>query len=324
MNKHFLTLTVVAFIAITKTDAQVSGNYQFNNKQTLQNTNRSPVSVAGISNDEEIITQVNGLLNILADSYVAVFNIVQVGESMDSVDQIMNKRVANFQLKLKGIGIDAEDIKVDLISFVPKYDIEEVNRIFSKSYNEVPVGFEMQKNVSVLYKKSSKLDDIVSAAANSEIYDIVKVDYFIANIQKSLDSLRIRCLKEIKDKSRSYELIGFKLDTLKKVMSDNFITIYPQTRYFSYNSVSRPSLNAVKKKSSQATLNEIPQTISKFYNQVDYDKYDIVINPVITEPVVQISYTVTIKYLLKKEEAKEKNIYYILTPSGETKQFYPK
>src|SRR6185503_14525713 len=105
-------------------------------------------------------TQVNGLMNILADHYVAVFNIVQVGESMDSVDQIMNRRIANFQQKLKGIGIEPENVKIDLISFVPNYDIQVENRIFSKTYNEIPAGFEMQKNVSVLYKNSAKLDDI--------------------------------------------------------------------------------------------------------------------------------------------------------------------
>ncbi|HYV93818.1 MAG TPA: SIMPL domain-containing protein [Chitinophagales bacterium] len=322
MNIHFLTLAVIASFAMSKTAAQVQGNYQFNSKQTLQNVSRNPASAAAISNDDEIVTQVNGLMNILADNYVAVFNIVQVGESMDSVDQIMNKRIANFQQKLKSIGIELENVKVDLISFVPNYDIQIENKVFSKTYNEVPAGFEMQKNVSVLYKSSSKLDDIISAAASSEIYDIVKVDYFITDLQKSLDSLRHRCLREVKAKAKSYELIGIKLDTLKKVMADDFVTVYPQTRYFSYQAFSRPSLNAAKKKSSsQPTLNEIPKPTSKFYAQVDYDQYDIVINPVITEPVVQLSYTVTIKYFLKE---KQKNIYYILTPSGETKQFYPK
>jgi len=324
MNRHFLILAFIASIAITKTHAQAPGNYQFNNKQNLQNAGRSPATAAGIASDDVITTQVNGLMNIMADSYVAVFNIVQVGESMDSVDLMMNRRIANFEQKLNSIGIEKESVKIDLISFVPNYEIQVENRVFSKSYNEIPAGFEMQKNVSVLYKNSSKLDDIISAAANSEIYDVVKVDYFIDNLQKSIDSLRNRCLKEIKEKVKSYELIGFKLDTLRKVMSDDYAAVYPQTRYFSYQAFSRPSLNAAKKKSSsQPTLNEIPKTTSKFYSPVDYAQYEIIINPVITEPVVQLSYSVTIKYFLKEEE-KQKNIYYLLTPTGEAKQFYPK
>ena len=317
---------MIAAISITKIDGQSPGNYQFNNRQTLQKPGRDPASSAAIINDEAIVVQVNGLMNIVADSYVAVFNIVQVGESMDSVNLIMNRRIANFEKKLNSIGIENGSVKIDLISFVPNYDFQLDNKIFSKTYNEVPSGFEMQKNVTVLYKNSAKLDDIVTAAANSEIYDLVKVDYFIPNIQKSQDSLRIKCLKEVKEKVKSYEVIGFKLDTMKKVMADNFVSVYPKTRYFTYQAFSRPSLNMAKRKSSsqQASLNEVRKTTSEYYNQIDYDQYDLVINPVITEPVVQLSYTVTVKYFLKKGDDKQKNIYYILTPSGETKQFNPK
>ena len=109
---------------------------------------------------------------------------------------------------------------------------------------------------------------------------------------------------------------------MKKVMAENYITIYPQTRYFSYQAFSRPSLNAAKKKSTSASnYNEANKTTSRFYSQVDYDGYDIVINPVVVEPVVQISYSITVKYFVKTGE---KSSYYIITPNGEMKQFVPK
>ncbi|MEO8147070.1 MAG: SIMPL domain-containing protein [Bacteroidia bacterium] len=323
MNRQLLIITALSITALNQLNGQVPGNYQYNNQQTLQSVGRNPASNAVISVNNEVTIEVNGLMNIVADNFVAVFNIVQVGESIDSTNQIMNRRILNFQNALKGIGVDASDIKIDMLSFVPKYDLQVENRIFSKSYNEIPAGYELQKNVSVRYNAAAKLDEIVSAAASSEIYDLVKVDYFIANTQKSIDSLRVRCLQEIKSKTKSYDLIGFKLDTLKKVMSDNFVTIYPPTRYFSYQAFSRPSLNAARKKSSPPNVTEIAKTTSKFYAPVDYDQYDIVINPVITEPVVQISYTVVVKYFLKPEE-KQINNYYILTPSGDIKQFNPK
>lgn len=321
MKKSIIALLIITWF--TPTMAQVSGNFQYNNYLAYNSTSRTPLSKANITNYSEINLEVNGLLNIEADNYVAIFNIVQVGETIESTDQLMRSRISGFKRKLAIFGIDTNDVKIDMLSFVPKYDIQTEIKFFSKTYNEVPAGFELQKNIAVRYRNSSKLDDIVTAASSSEIYDLVKVDYFIGNIQKSLDSLRLKCLNEIKNKVKSYEIIGFKLDTFKKIMADNFVTVYPQTRYFSYQAFSRPSLQAAKKK-SQPLLNEVSKTTSKFYSQVDYDQYNIVINPMVTEPVVQVSYTVTVKYFMPQEkEEKPKNLYYILTPSGEMKLFKP-
>lgn len=322
MKKQIVITLILISVGMLNLNAQVSGNYQYNNTPAVQSFDRTPASKAAIFNNNELDVTVNGLMNIVADNYVAVFNIVQVGGTADSTNQIMNRRILNFQKALSLLGIDASDIRTDMISFVPKYDIQTEDKVFSKTYNEVPAGYELQKNITVHYKSSAKLDDIVSAAANCEIYDLVKVDYFISNTQKAMDSLRIKCMLELKSKLKSYELIGFRFDTLKKDISDNFTTTYPQTRYYSYQAFSKPSLNSVKKKSS-AVVTEAPKITSRYYNHIDYDQYDLIINPVVTEPVVQLSYTVTVKYFIKPE-AKLNNTYYILTPSGETKQFYPK
>jgi uncharacterized protein YggE len=327
MRQTLLMLIAFTLIGLAKTNAQNMGNYQYSNNQnqinrqtTTQSVNRNPASNAIISNNQEVIISVNGLMNLVADHYVAVFNIIQVAETADSANQIMNRRIQRFQQELKNIGVETSNMKIDMVSFVPKYDVQIENKIFSKTYNEVPSGFELQKNILVYYKNSNQIDQIVSAAAKHEIYDLVKVDYFVSNIQKSLDTLRTKCLQTLKSKTKSYQLIGFKLDTLNKVMSDNFITIYPQTRYISYQAYSRPSLNVAKKKvAEQVNASEITKATSSFYNQVNYDLYDLVINPIITEPVIQISYTVTVKYFVNPEP-KQNNTYYILTPSGETKQ----
>lgn len=321
MKRAFLILSVIAIATVSQVVAQVSANYQYNNTPTAKNIDRNPVSNAYITNNDEIIIEVNGLSNIMADNYVAMFNLVQVGETIESVDQMMNSRIAGFKQKLKSIGIDTSEIRVDMISFVPKYDLQAENKFFSKTYNEVPSGFELQKNVTVKYKNSAKINDIVSVAAGSEIYDLVKVDYFIANIQKSVDSLRFLCLQQLKLKIKSYELVKFKLDTMRKVMAEDFVTTYPQSRYFSYQAYSRPSLNAAKKKSGSSIQNEVNKPTSIFYKQIDYDKYDIVVNPIVLEPVVQISYTITVKYFVKPDD---RNNYYFVTPSGEIKQFLPK
>lgn len=330
MKKIFTLFAVLVIAGFFTLNSQVSGNYQYNNQQSVTSVPRGAVTAANINNNKEVTITVNGLFNVVADNYVAVFNIIQVGETLESTVQMADGRISAFKQKLKAVGVDLSKIKVDMISFVPKYEVEIEKKVFSKTYNEVPAGFELQKNVFVHYKYSAELDAIIAAAASAEIYDIVKVDYFIPNIQRSLDSLRQRCFHEVQGRVKSFEMVGLKLDTLNKVVADDFTSVYPQSRYFTYQAFARPSLTAAKKRNatptpieSGKTVNEIQKQTSKFYQQVNYDEYDVVLNPVITEPVVQVSYTVSVKYFLEEDEQPMKNNYYILTPTGEVKQFYP-
>jgi uncharacterized protein YggE len=296
-----------------------AGNYQDNGTERYSATYATP-------NTDNITIKVNGIMNVLADNYVAVFNIIQVGPTASSADSLMNNRITQFKKGLRKIGVDTEDIKVDMISFIPKYEYKTDNTIFSRKYIEVPAGFELQKNVYIRFKYSKSLDGILSAAAIAEIYDLIKVDYFIPNNQKLLDSLRLRCLEEVKSRVKSYQVVGFKLDTLKKTMSDDFKIIYPETKYTSFRALSRTSISALKKNSGdQPNVTQVDFPTSRFYSQVKYDEYDIVINPVITEPVVQLSYSITVIYSLKAEdkpvvEEKQKDYYYIITANGEVKQ----
>ena len=167
MNKKIHMLIVAWLCFLTIANAQVSGNYQYDSQQNWQSTGRNPASNTVIINDDEVEMEVNGLMNVIPDNLVAVFNIVQVGETIDSTERIMTRRIANFRSALKSVGIPETDMKVDMISFVPKFDIQVENRLFSKTYNEIPAGYELQKNVIIRYKNSEKLDDIVAAAASS-------------------------------------------------------------------------------------------------------------------------------------------------------------
>jgi len=45
--------------------------------------------------------------------------------------------------------------------------------LFSKTYTEVPKGFEMQKNLHIKFNDENLLDDIMTFAANNEIYDFI-------------------------------------------------------------------------------------------------------------------------------------------------------
>lgn len=343
--KNALLLLIAFTLTATALEAQVKGNNDYNapapatgnynyrdnynynyNIGNYTNTapNRQAASGAAVTDPGTVSIAINGLMNLVADDYVAIFNIVQVGVDITETDDLMNARIKLFKHKLQNYGIDSAEVKVDMISFVPKYSIEVESKLFSKSNNEVPAGFELQKNVMVHFKNSSKVDDIVSAAAQAEIYDLVKVDYTVTDLEKCYDTLMQACVAEVKEKVKLYEGLGFRLDTVRKAVTDNFTTVFPSQRYYTYQAFSRPSI-PLTRKGAVGRLNETDKSTSRYYNQVEVDQYNVVLHPLITEPVVQLSYSINVQYYLTdpKPVIPPKNNYFIITETGEVKQIFP-
>ena len=117
-------------------------NYNYNYQQDYRNVNRNTASTASILSNTDITVNVSGLMNVAADNYVAVFNIIQVGATTEQTDELMNDRISRLKQELKKIGVDTTEIKTDMLSFVPKYEFQPEAKLFSKTYNEVPSGFE--------------------------------------------------------------------------------------------------------------------------------------------------------------------------------------
>ncbi|KAA6432762.1 DUF541 domain-containing protein [Dyadobacter flavalbus] len=332
MKKLLLSILLALHFCVFQLHAQVSGNNdynagsrarannQYNSQQVLTYAAANPLDRPIVLNDKEIVVTVNGLFNVIPEDFVATFHIVQTAETAETADQLLNERIKKFRQKFLETGGDATNFHVDMISFVPKYEVETENKLFSKTYNEIPAGFELQKNISIRYRHSAVLDELITAAASAEIYDLVKVDCSVQQTRSLIDSLRRQCLREIRIRSQSFEITGLKMDTLKKTISENLITVYPQTRYFTYQAYSRPSQHFARKKTAAPAYNEMAKTTSSYYSQLDYDRYDLIINPLVLEPVIQISCSVAVKYFLHAE-TKPANDCFLLTPAGELKKF---
>lgn len=316
------------------TQAQVSGNSQYpgaqpkdlpgrsdgnhlylNNNSTKNFVGAGEPGLPLLPDENEIVISVSGIYNALPDEYVATFSMIQAGESAELTDQVMNARIDAFRQGIRATGVKDADMYVDMISFIPKYQYELEQKIFSKTYNEVPSGFELQKNFSIRYKEPSALEKLISVAAKSEIYDLVKVDCFIHNLQPYKDSLKTQCNNEIREKMKRYKSLDVRLDTLKKTIAEKFDQIYPQNRYSHYIAFSRPVPPTGKKTFLHTNENE--KAISQYYNGLNYNTFDIVINPTILEPPIQIVYRLTVRYFLSKDH-NGPEAHYLITPLAET------
>jgi hypothetical protein len=71
-------------------------------------------------------------MNIVADNYVAMFNLIQMVKRPIITDALMNSRINSFKQELKRTGTDRNSINMDMISSVPKYEIQTENRSSAK------------------------------------------------------------------------------------------------------------------------------------------------------------------------------------------------
>lgn len=261
--------------------------------------------------NNEMIFTVNALMNTKADSYLAIFNITQTGPTAKEADLLVNAKIDGLKKELSLLNITDIQIFTDMISLVPVYEYEMEKKLFSKTYTEVPQGFEMQKNIHIQFKNESLLDKIITSAANNEIYDFIKLEYFVDNNSQKYSELRDAAVKYMKLKIENFKQLGINLDTIYHIISEKSSVVYPIDRYESYQAFTGTSMEAMKNKIVVAVRK--PKTM--FYNKLPYHKFDIVLNPAILEPAVQFTYSLTLKYVIKEEKKVQKE-FILVTPEG--------
>jgi len=244
---------------------------------------------------------------------------------------------------LKQIGIKDNEIHIDVISLVPTYSLKLEEKKFTKTANEIPTGFQLKKNIHIIFYDHDKLSEVISQVAKAEIYDIVKVDYNLADIQSAYDALRKAATQIVKMKEKEYPKMGLHLEI--ENMSDGFNAAYPLERYASYTAFytgsSVEEVKIAKKKKEQAknvfvtgknpTINVNDTSKDKddtefiikytdknktiYYNKIPNNQFDLVINADFVEPRIQFFYTLKVRYTtmnqekwdgMKKEEKEKK------------------
>ena len=314
-----LTILALALLSLSA-GAQQAGNYvQYSNFDAGQNMRfQSVAKSAHLVSDNQLEIKINALFNRKATSYVAVFNIAQLGKTTEETNNLLNQRLEAFVADIKALGVPSNGIFVDMVNFLPKYELDGSKKLFSKkTYTEIPRGFELQKNVHIRYTDPTLLDRIVTAAAKQEIYDLVKVDYFDDNPNAVYAELREKSFQYLQQIKTSYKKISLDLDTAYVISGENSWVAFPGNRYESYQAYSTQSFEALDK---GATVNTVDKPVSRFYNAVPANDYDIIINPEVIEPVIQYSYNLVVRFTLKTSvKADSSKSYFWLTPEGEVR-----
>jgi uncharacterized protein YggE len=303
--------------------AQVMGNYQQQNNNTAINyrANFRGVQRAAtfLEASNEVEITINALSNQPASSYVAVFSVFQAGKTVSSTNEQMNTRIEGVKSSLRSLGIADEDVYIDMVNFLPTYAFASEKKIFSrKTLTEVPTGFQLQKNIHVRYRDPALLDQIVTAAAGHEVYDIIKVDYQVDRPQDIYTELREMTFGYLDTLTEIYSAQGIGLDSAYVITAENAWVAYPADRYKSYTAFAAQQLTAQER--DEAVVDKIDKPTLRFYDPIPANDYDLVINPDLLAPAAQFSYSLKVRFVLPERKIPKVKVYehqyYMVTPDG--------
>jgi len=323
--KYCFALFFLAFTSVLS--AQVMGNYQSQNRieaNAYQPQFRAVQRAADLNGDPNVVEMtVNALSNQPADAHIAIFSVFQSGKTAKDVNGAMNERIDAVKDRLRTLGIRDGDVYIDMVNFLPTYAFNTEKKIFSKkTLTEVPTGFQLQKNIHVRYARAELLDGIITACAEEEIYDIIKVDYAVNEPQKIYRELREMSFAYLNEIKVRYAENGIALDTARQHVGESAWVVYPGGQYQSYSAHASQKLSKQEMNSSEVIVADKPEL--RFYQAIPANDYDLVINPDLLEPSAQFSFSLKVRFTLhppkvpatpqKVIEVKKQFLY--LTPEG--------
>ncbi|MEL6864573.1 MAG: SIMPL domain-containing protein [Bacteroidota bacterium] len=290
-NKQFFAFLSLCLISYSLF-SQAAGNLNYRNAYV---TPELKGNASFISNNEVLI-DINALANLKADSYVVLFGVTQFGKSAEEAERQIDERIGRIKQSIDA----ALSVYVDMVSFIPVYEFEESKKVFSpRTYVEVPKGFEIRKNIHVEFEQPEYLDRLITICAQNEVYDLVRVDYQSSLVTTYLDSLRTMCLDLVQQRIGDYEKLGLRFSKRARLITEDNNIYFPIDRYDQYE-VYKSVAPDFKSKSK---IQKQPKQNTLFYNPISYKGYDIILNPKIVEPVLQLAYNVKMRIFLEEVPA---------------------
>ena len=300
--KRSLILCLITIVSASACFAQASGNVGYSqaggnaraetnerNKRTLAKEDAPPSATS-------MFVDASVLMNVKADEYVAIFGVSQECNTVAECNQKMDATINEFSGELKRLGIGSEDIFVDFAAQNKIYGYEVAGSIAKEKL----VGFELKKNVSIHYRDKLLLDRLVIAASQSRIFDLIKVDYIVRDTGAVQNRLMEEATRIVKQKAARYEkLLEIKLLPPAQVYAERPSIYFPTEMYDSYTAYEAEDI-ASNYYREKYTVQGARKSRTFFFNPLNADGFDYVMNPVVIEPVVQFTLYLRVKYEIEQ------------------------
>lgn len=277
-----------SFLSVT-TFAQISGNMVYGESNGNFHTNAERVYLS----DSTILIQANVLMNEMAESYVVTFGVAEASPSLIESNEKINKRIAAFISDVKKMGIAEKDLYVDMTTQNKIYDYKITEKL-SEQYLK---GFEVKKNIIIKLKDLKILEKMLVEAHKHQIYDLVKVDYIVNDMDAIYERLFKKASEVINKKKDLYvTATNMKLKKQSQIFGESFVSYYPSQLYKSYtpNSTTEVSIEDYFRKK------DLRQSTTFYYNKLSNSGFNAIINPDIAEPAIEFVFKLEIKFEIEK------------------------
>lgn len=288
MKKAFLIVGILFFVN-SICFAQEAGNRIYGNQGYYQQrrqpqTNSGSLVTGTRANGYSIEASV--LLNMKPDAFVVVFGVQQEAPEPAGSNDKVNAKIATFTNSISNLGVMPADIFVDFITQSRVYDYT----IDGGAAKEHFTGFETKKTIAVRYKRRDMLEKILAAAADVQIFDLIKVDYIVSDFNAVQSRLFEEAAAVIKGKEAKYAgAFGVKLDAVG-LANEKYNAFYPSESYQRYQAFETGSAYA-----SGGTVTQ-RKSFTFFYEPLSGDNFDKTINALGIEPIVQFTLYLRMDY----------------------------
>jgi uncharacterized protein YggE len=306
MKRKAFWLLVILLNSPVPCWGQVSGNVNYGQGGGKARAEQSERSRRQMTKEDmpptgtSMFVEANVLLNVKADEYVAVFGLLQEGPTVAECQQKMDATLQQFTKAVQTLGIEEKNIHIDFVAQNKIYGYEVAGDIAKEKL----VGFELKKNIALRYKDSTLLDKLTLAAAQVQIYDLIKVDYIVKDTEKIRDQLMGEAARIIKRKTGRYEkLLGIKLQQPPQIYAEKAGIHYPTQMYDSYQAFETEGMSNTPLR-QRYMIQGARKSRTFFYNGLDGDGFDAVLNPVLLEPMVQFTLHLKMKFEMEQIKAK--------------------
>ncbi len=278
-------------ITIISASAQISGNGVFNRNSS--ESKRVPPKILAL-NDSSFLIQANIIMNVAPDSYVITLGVSDSSNSVSEANRKINLRISNLTTAISRFDIKKQDLFVDMTTQTRLYDFE----LRAGTMTEVPVGFEIKKNIILRTTSIASIDELLSVASKYAIYDLVKVDYVVNDLNKINRQLFNQAVEIISQKKAAYVAVtGMSLQTASQVYAEDYYSNYPDQLYKSYT----PSGTTIYSTESRTNVKTIVKSPTFYYDPQNYSGIDKVITTGSIEPTVEFGLSLQIKYYINRQ-----------------------
>ncbi|HKP83731.1 MAG TPA: SIMPL domain-containing protein [Pyrinomonadaceae bacterium] len=294
MKKCFLL--ILSLLAVVTASGQESGNRIYGNNGYYQQKRQLQINTGTLGNSGEgYALEASVLTNLKPDAFVVVFGVNDEGANAATSNEKVNAKIANLIQKVKPLGIDSNNIFIDFITQNRVYDFT----VSGTQATEKFTGFETKKTVAIRYKNREVFEKIVSAATDSNIFDLIKVDYIVSDFDSVRANLFDAAVKVLKSKEQKYaNALGVTLGAVGLSIEKYDVT-YPAEAYQRYQAFETGDASVENEQGVSSRVVK-RKSFTFFYEPIAASSYDSVLAPPGLEPVVQLSIYLRMQYQVKR------------------------